>query len=619
MFSRDNPKRRPRALAVGATLAAVGLLSAVVPASGIMSTAANAKVPAPPVLSGHGTTQAVAEAKIISPDLGAALAGAHLIGALPGSSRLQLSLGLKSRDASGLARLLSSGRTVSERVYAREFGPAPSLVRSAAQWLSREGLHALWTPGDPVLEVRGPAGAAQRAFSVRLGLYRTQVGGGPAVSFYAPMRAPRLPLSLSRVINSVSGLDDYPELASGGLGANALAAPATRVAANSGTPAAANCGNIQDPSAVGGFTPSQVAGFYNFNPLYKAGLDGSGQTVVFIETDGYSQSDLSGFASGFNLPPFQITGPVVSSSWGLNAPVPAQGCGGSEAELDLEIVHAMAPQAHLVVYDAAFQGRPFAQVIVALASAVDSYPKAVFSISMGWCEDQSAAQQFESLFSKLEAVGGGSVFVSSGDNGAYARACPNHVLSVEEPGDAPHATSVGGTTALIGQGSTYGEEASWGGPYEQWGAGGGLSLYFQRPSWQAGLGVSNQYSNGKRQVPDVSAIADSGTGWDTYEGGSWGITGGTSAAAPLWAALAALTNQALAQRHLGQMGFANVPLYDMGANPRHFPAPAFHPVTRGTNLFYPATSPGWNFGTGWGTPNAAAVVDDFIAYQKGTR
>ena len=541
------------------------------------------------------------------------MAGAELVGTLPSATPLHLSLGLKGRDAAGLQRLLNTGKTVSEAAYAKDFGPSPSLVRSAERWLGSQGLQASWSVGDPVLEANGPAGAIGRAFSVQLERYRAEVGGRGAVSFYAPSGRPQLPMSLLKVINSVTGLDNYPELAS----ATASAANITAAVPAGAAQSIASCSGAQGPSDVGGFTPSEVAGFYNFNPLYKAGLNGSGQTVVFIEIDGYAQSDLDGYASAFNLPPFQITGPVVSSSWGVSSPVPDQGC-ASEAELDLEVVHAMAPEAHLVVYDGGTRGRVFSQTISALASAVGSYPKAVFSISLGWCEDQSAAPQFESIFSKLEATGG-SVFVSSGDNGAYARGCATHTLSVEEPADAPNATSVGGTTAFIGQGSTYGEEATWGEPYEQWGAGGGLSQIFQRPSWQVGPGVSNQYSNGKRQIPDVSAIADGGTGWDTFMGGAWGMTGGTSAAAPLWAALGALTNEALEQRHLGQMAFANVPLYDMGANPGHFPAPAFHSVTRGTNLFYPATSTGWNFGTGWGTPNAAAVVDDFIAYQKGTR
>ncbi len=208
--------------------------------------------------------------------------------------------------------------------------------------------------------------------------------------------------------------------------------------------------------------------------------------------------------------------------------------------------------------------------------------------------------------------------MSSGDNGAYGRGCTGSTPTVEDPADSPHAVAVGGTTAFEGRGRTYGREAAWGDPIEQDGSGGGVSRVFRRPAWQRGPGVSNRYSNGMRQLPDVASIGDSLTGWDIVSGGLWVPVGGTSAGAPLWAALMALTDQALAARHLGPVGFANAALYDFAADPSNFPAAAYRQVTAGTNLYYPATS-GWNFATGLGSPNAAAVVDDFIAYEKGAR
>jgi kumamolisin len=513
-----------------------------------------------------------------------------------------LSLGLKLRHVTALDELLDQGKTVPAGEYDRRFGPAPGLVRSTESWLRAQGLSAFWAPGDSVLEAQGPAAAAERAFSVPLSRYRVKSSGpGGWTEFFAPVGQPRLPAAVAAPVTSVLGLDDYADGTDPRLSA------------------AVCCLGPAGPAGVGGFTPAEVSGFYNFGPLYKAGLTGAGQTVVFMEMDGFQASDLQGFASGFGLPPFDVVGPDVNQTWGTTAAQPVQGC-ESETELDLEIVHAMAPGAQLVVYEAGAPstGYLFSYVELALQSAVRSYPHAVFNLSLGWCEDAASAEQFEGVFTHLVA-GGGTAFVSSGDNGAYARGCAGHTLTTQEPADSPHATAVGGTTAHIGVGSTYGQEASWGEPFEQWGAGGGLSVVFKRPSWQTGLGVSNRYSNGMREIPDVAAIADGNTGWDVFEGGAWSLVGGTSAAAPLWAALAGLTDQALAQRHLSEIGFANPAFYDFGANPSHFPGRAFHPVTAGTNLYYPATSLGWNFGTGWGTPNAAAVTDDFIAYERGTR
>jgi kumamolisin len=554
------------------------------------------------VAKAGATSPAPGTVAVLAPGFAAVVSGAERLGPLASTTFLNLSLGLKLRDVSALDRLLDQGKTVPAAEYDGHFGPAPGLVRSVEGWLRSQGLRVAWAPGDSVLEARGSAAAAEKAFSVSISRYRLKISGRPGwTDFFAPDGRPTLPLTTGAVVSSVLGLDDYsvgadPRLSTGG-----------------------NCQGPSGPEGVGGFTPAEVAGFYNFEPLYKAGLTGAGQTVVFMETDGFQASDLQGFASGFGLPPFEVVGPNVNQTWGTTAAQPVQGC-ESETELDLEIVHSMAPGAQLVVYEAGAPttGYLLNDVELSLQSAVKAYPHAVFNLSLGWCEDAASAEQFDGLFTQLVASGG-TAFVSSGDNGAYARGCTGHQLSTQEPADSPHAVAVGGTTAHLGVGSTYGQEASWGEPFEQWGAGGGLSVVFKRPSWQVGVGVSNQYSNGMREIPDVSAIADGNTGWDVFEGGAWSLVGGTSAAAPLWAALGALTDQALAQRHLGQVAFADPALYDFGANPAHFAGRAFHPVTEGTNLYYAATSTGWNYGTGWGTPNAAAVADDFIAYERGTR
>jgi kumamolisin len=542
-------------------------------------------------------TKALVTVPVLAPQLGALLSGATRLGPVGDQTVLHLSLGLELRDRAGLEALLDQGRTVPKAEYDDRFGPDPALVGRTEHWLRAMGLSASWAPGDSSLDADGPARAAEKAFSVSLSLYRSQ---GPGTStrteFYAPDGPPRLPVGFGTVVTSVLGLDDY----AGG--------PDPRLSTG------ASCQGPSGPDGLGAFTPDEVAGFYNFGPLYSAGLSGAGQTVVFMEIDGFQASDLQAFASGFGLPPFEVTGPILNQAWGASSPLPVQGC-LSETELDLEVVHAMAPEAQLVVYET---GAAVDNTSDALQTAIKAYPHALFNLSLGACEGPASAEQYDALYTQLVASGG-TAFVSSGDSGAYSVSCPGHRLTVQQSADSPHATAVGGTTALIGAGSTYGEEATWGEPLEQWGSGGGLSAVFKRPAWQTGLGVSNQYSNGMRQMPDVSAIADSNTGWDVFEAGAWTIVGGTSAAAPLWAALGALTDQALVERHLSEIGFANPALYDFGGNPPHFPARAFHPITRGTNLYYAATSTGWNFGTGWGTPNASAVVDDFIAFERGTR
>jgi kumamolisin len=145
-------------------------------------------------------------------------------------------------------------------------------------------------------------------------------------------------------------------------------------------------------------------------------------------------------------------------------------------------------------------------------------------------------------------------------------------------------------------------------------------MVWKAPSFQVGPGVSNPQSNGMRQVPDVAALGDGLTGWDicTQHGTSscWVPAAGTSAGAPLWAGLMALTNESAVNHHLKPVGFANPALYAFAQHPERFPAPAFRDITQGNNLFYPAT-PGWDYVTGLGTPSAGALVDDFLAYQAG--
>ncbi len=558
-----------------------------------------------PAVAPSGRDAVGTKLRVLASQLGPVLSRAHRLGPLVLGTPLRLSLGLRDRNVAALNALLDQGKTVSRAEYDRRFGPDPALVRTTEQWLNSRRIETTWAPGDALLEASGPASAVQSAFSVSLSLYRVKEPGGlPPETFYAPDDQPTLPLSVATEVTSVLGLDDY-------------VVPRTRPQATSSS----RCGPVGSPKQVGGFTPSSIAGFYNFTPLYKAGVEGQDQTIVFMELEGYQPSDLQMFAKGFGLPPFNVVGPIVNPKWGAAHPlVESSDACGSETELDLEVVHGLAPQARLVVYEAGLNtsGYLLDDDAIALQSAIDAYPRSVFNLSVVWCEDAASAEQYQGLFTQMEA-GGGTPLVSSGDNGAYSRGCPGHELGVQEPEDCPNATSVGGTTAFIGTGSTYGREAAWGEPLEQWGTGGGLSQVFKRPSWQSGPGVSNQYSNGMRQVPDVSAIADGDTPYDVAMGGRWVPSGGTSASAPLWSALVALTDEALAQRHLGEVGFANPALYDFGSHPSHFPAPAFHSVTLGNNLFYQSTSTGWNYGTGWGTPDAAALVDDFIAYSRGAR
>ena len=136
-------------------------------------------------------------------------------------------------------------------------------------------------------------------------------------------------------------------------------------------------------------------------------------------------------------------------------------------------------------------------------------------------------------------------------------------------------------------------------------------MMFSEPAWQAGPGVANSYSNAMRQVPDVSLDADPRTGYSIYatDKGTtgWFDVGGTSAAAPVWAAFTGILNQFRASYDLRPLGFGNPTLYRLGSTAQRYPP--FHDVVTGDNLKYQA-SIGWDYATGWGSFDAYNLAQD---------
>jgi kumamolisin len=147
-----------------------------------------------------------------------------------------------------------------------------------------------------------------------------------------------------------------------------------------------------------------------------------------------------------------------------------------------------------------------------------------------------------------------------------------------------------------------------------------VSAFYPRPSWQQGAGVVDTQFNphDMRSMPDAPADADPMSGVAIYtnsgNGIAWTAGGGTSQSAPIWAGIAALTNQYLQTKGLHTLGFLNPALYQIAAHPT--PYPAFHDVTQGSNLYYSAT-PGYDMTTGLGTPDVWNLARDLEAYQRG--
>jgi subtilase family serine protease len=199
-------------------------------------------------------------------------------------------------------------------------------------------------------------------------------------------------------------------------------------------------------------------------------------------------------------------------------------------------------------------------------------------------------------------------FSSSGDNGATDYADLSSTVLSKVPTtsfapDSPWVTSVGGTSVMRTSNSFH--EVAWNR------SGGGLSRFYQTPSYQKTLPASAQsILNNRRGVPDVSANGDPNTGMAIYYGGGWSLGGGTSASAPVWAAVMSIVNQKAGH----SLGFINPGLYKLAASNTY--AQDFHDITEGNNSingiqgFYATV--GWDAVTGLGTPNAQNLVPDLI-------
>jgi kumamolisin len=521
------------------------------------------------------------------------------LGSLPPTQQISFDVTLESRDPAGLQAALATGSALTPQAFADRYGPDPARVRVVLRVLAAARLVARWSAGDVLLTVTGQAGAVEHFLNVSIDRFIPSDG----MPFYSALTAPAIPPSLDGAVIAVTGLDDYQRELTSAI-----------------------------PSAdVAGVTPKDMINFYDITPLRNAGLDGTGQTVVFIEWGVPSTAVLNTWAKKFTPgSPFNIEVHQDAHAWGAPV-VPSDKeytAVAGEASLDLEIVHGIAPGAREVVFEFS-NSSAIPNVIAAIAS---QFPHAILSssISEHECEQEQGARADGAAENQVDlaaAAQGMSIFWASGDRGAYM--CLNNFpnqdpnatteLSVMPDASSAGVTAVGGTTAFFAANGDYFQESAWGEPVEQWGSGGGMSTDIPRPSWQQGPGIPSSMTG--RGLPDVAANADIVSGWDVIEPVQnpnqvqEGPVGGTSAAAPFWAAVIALIDQDLTNKSLPLVGFANPALYLFGQSPSGLPAPAFHDITLGTNLHY-AAGPGWDMATGLGTPDVGALANDFEWYER---
>jgi subtilase family serine protease len=407
-----------------------------------------------------------------------------------------------------------------------------------------------------------------------------------------PSMPPEVPSKIASQIVSVTGLDNYSTLKTG-----LSALPSQPLSAlTQKQPADCSPGSST-------YNTSQIATAYGYNQLWQQGFKGQGMAVNLVEIDTYFPLDIANYAScvGFNTNNLHLS--MVD---GIPAPSSEPPL---ESTLDIDMLMGLAPQATINDYQtglASDQGVNDAlqQIINDNAKNVNS--ASVVSISLGEEENGETSAGVSAIDQSLKTlvqVEHMTVFVSTGDCAAFGAGVYNQ-LNVQFPASDPYAVAVGGTEWSNGSNGTINESA-WSDSSadhsqcnNSWGSGGGLSTLFKRPSWEQGNGISNQFSNGDRQEPDISALADNIA---VYALGGWQSVGGTSAATPIWAAGLMLVNQALIHNDNGTYYYSPGLFYE-AANTASSSSPPYNDVTQGSNLFYQATS-GWDYATGWGSPN----------------
>jgi subtilase family serine protease len=389
--------------------------------------------------------------------------------------------------------------------------------------------------------------------------------------------------------------------------------------------------------------PGDFATIYDVQALYTAGIDGAGQKLALTGQSSINLADVAHFRSAAGLPanvPTLLLEPGTGTS---------TRCSGDEGESDLDVEWsgAVAKNASItLVYVGLVSGDSCANrsfgAFDALQYAIDQNIAPVISNSYGNCEANiglAFAQTMQGWVQQANTQGQ-TVVSASGDSGAadcdFHVPSATHGFAVDIPAAIPEVTGMGGTEffgdgqAAVSGGNATADLPYWSGttggndaissaliyiPERGWNdsaadgilsaSGGGASTLFTKPLWQTGTGVP---ADGKRDVPDLalngsadhdgylfcSEDGPNGTIVATCTNGfrdastNLDVVGGTSAAAPTFAAIATLVDQYLVTNGFqatAGLGNANPNLYSLAAsNPT-----AFHDVTTGNNIV-PCTS-----------------------------
>jgi kumamolisin len=473
---------------------------------------------------------------------------------------------VRVRGSKALGSRPKPGKRLSREEFQKQYGSSEKDLAAVEEFAQEHHLTIVESSSArKSVILRGRVKDLEEAFMVHLSHYRDSAGN----TYRCRTGEICVPKSLRKIIESVHGLDDRP-----------LTRPMFQVATQDGM-------FVNYAASPRSFSPSSLASIYGF----PKSATGKGECIGIIELGGgYRTKDLKAYFKSLNIPLPSVK--AVSVDGGLNSPSTPDSADG-EVMLDIEVAGAVSPGAKIVVYFAPNSDKGFLDAITKAVHDTTNKPN-VISISWGAAENRWTAQSLKSFNDAFSAAAtvGVTVCAAAGDQGSSDSETDGKVHA-DFPSSSPFVLACGGTKLTV-KGTTIQSEVVWHESNDS-ATGGGVSDVFPLPVYQKKAGVPPAASSGfkGRGLPDVAGDADPQTGYNVLVDGQQLVIGGTSAVAPLMAALIARVNQAKGK----SVGFIHPALY---ANTK-----LCRDITQGDNITtsthkgYKA-GPGWDPCTGWG-------------------
>lgn len=431
--------------------------------------------------------------------------------------------------------------------FDKQFAASDNEIAKVVEFARSNRLQVVDTPGRLAVHVRGRVADIEQAFKIEMQLYQHPKENR---KFYSPDKEPSIPAGVP--ISHVTGFDNF-------------VVPHSALLPTVGGPSG-------DPPSSGPPSSAYFGKSYRLAYAPDVSATGKGQVLGILGFDGYWANDFERYEDVAGIPHVHIQNVFVN---GFNGK-PSND--NTEISMDMENAISMAPgMSQLTIYGGQ-SDVDCVELLMEMARPTQGEPlPSQISTSYFFFYDQNVYAALNRL-----AMQGQAFFSASGDSGAFTPYTKSPTDNTPfPPVDFPGVTAVGGTLLRVDPSGRWASETTWRG------SSGGVSPWqvgdpaFNIPSWQVGLSNSqNRASVLARNVPDIAMVAANIA--VLSRNGIWSVAGGTSAAAPLWAAFWALANEVMASHQVGgRIGFANPPIYAIGGSTTY--ASSFHDIDSGNN------------------------------------